>query len=151
MFDNISDKKLNRYIVVGFIIIIVLFTVIRLTPFITADANKKATQFIGAPLPPSAKNIKYADKADFHGGDYFVAVTISQPEFREITTNLQMSYRRDLLTDWPTALESTVPWWNPSPVNDTNTVYANRPLEFSRVVARYENGTMYFKRNVPKR
>ncbi len=151
MFENISDKKINLYVVGGAVLVIALFTAIRIIPFVTANDNKRASQFIGAPLPSAASAIKYADKAGFHGGDYFVSTKIDPSAFREVTSKLGMSNRNDLLTIWPEALTGAPSWWTVSNTNDTNTFFADRPKEFSKVVARYENGTMYFKRHVPKR
>jgi hypothetical protein len=151
VLDKISDKKINLYVVGGFFAIIVLFTAIRLIPFLTADEYKRASQFVGVPIPRSATEVKFADQGTFYGGDYLVSAKISRSNFLSIATSLSMSNRADLLTIWPQAFESKVPWWNPTPINDTNTYFADRPKEYSRVLARYENGTLYFKRDVPKK
>ena len=153
MLENSTekDKKLNRKVVIITIVVIVIFTVVRLIPFLTADARKKASQLIGVALPEAASEIQFADKSDFHGGDFFVAAKMPRTGFLEVMTKLDMTNRTDLLSVWPNAFDSSVPWWQPTHTNDTNTFYANRPNEWSKVFARYENGEMYFKRTVPKR
>ncbi len=151
MSDPNADRKLNRKVLLITISVIVIFTVVRLYPFLTADARKKASQLIGSPLPESASEIQLADKSDFHGGDFFVAARMPRQSFLEIMTTLSMTNRNDVLSIWPEAFDSSVPWWQPSHTIDTNTFYANRPNEWSKVFARYENGSMYFKRTVPKR
>ena len=151
VLENVPDKKINRWVVGSFITLVVLFTVVRLIPFLTADAYERASQFVGVPLPRSATEIKYSDKGSFQGGDYFVAAKVPREGMVEVITKLQMTNRVDLMTLWPTALESDLPWWTVSRVNDTNTFFADRPKEYSKVVARYENGTFYFRRHVPKR
>ena len=93
----------------------------------------------------------FFEEIDGLGGDFLVAARISRPEFLEITKQLTMTNQVDLLKRWPEALQSSVPWWNPEQVNDTNTFFAERRSEFSRVVARYQDGMMYLKRDVPKR
>lgn len=151
VLDKIPDKKLNRIIVFSAIGAVVLLTVLRLPPILTAKPSKRAGEIISLPLPKSASDVHFTDRANFYGGDYYISAKLDHDDFLDLTKSLGMTNQPDLFQKVPSALIATnLDWWTVAPSNDTNTVAAERPSEFSWIISRYENGRIYFHRHMKK-
>lgn len=151
VLDKIPDKKLNRIIVVSAIVAVVLLTALRLPPILTANASKRAEKIISIPLPKSASDVHFADRANFYGGDYYISAKLDHNDFVDFTKTLGMTNQPDIFQKVPEALQATnLDWWTVSVTNDTNTVAADRRSEFSWIISRYQNGRIYFHRHMKK-
>ena len=110
-------------------------------------ARHSAEQILGCPLPPSATDIRFADKAGMFGGDYYVSAAMPASDFTNLLSRLNLRHRPDLLEYWSRALHAqSTPWWTVTVTNDHNTVFGERPSTY--LVARYEKGRLYFKCHV---
>lgn len=108
-----------------------------------------AERLLGVPLPPSAKVLETADRAGMFGGDYFVIIQMPESDFQALVQKLGLVHRADLLDYWPSALRAPddLRSWNVTETNDANTYFGDQ-RHSTYLVARYENGRMYYRVHV---
>jgi hypothetical protein len=112
------------------------------------SVEQRAERVIGAPLPPSASDVRFSDQGGMFGGDYLVSAAMTRDDFLGIVKRLGLRNRPDLLDYWPTALDNhSTPWWAVSSANDEDTYFGDSE-ESTYFVARYEGGRLYFKCHV---
>jgi len=72
---------------------------------------------------------------------------MSATDFSNVVSRLALRHRPDLLDYWSGALSAQrTPWWSVTQTNDQFTLFGEDDSTY--LVARYENGRLYFKRHV---
>jgi hypothetical protein len=127
----------------GCLIALVIIAVIGLSWWYSPSAQ----EILGAALPPSARDVRAANKGGFFGGNSYVAASMTRQDFATLAQQLKLQHRGDLLEHWPAALRALdVSWWKVTSTNDSDTLFGEEPSTY--LVARYENGRLFFKRHV---
>ena len=112
------------------------------------SSARRFSDIVGTQAPSSAKDILTLDQGGMTGGNYYVSATISREDYQQIVTKLKLYHRPDLLEYWPSALRAhNNQWWTVSSINDADTYFGDSEHS-TYLVARYENGRIYFKRHV---
>ncbi len=102
-------------------------------------------------FPKSASNSH--GNVQFHDGLWEGTVVADLPAYDlpKITEELNLVLTSNILKIWPKAFDCKEgsfkdKFWNVSSENNNNTYYFEHPAELTRIVLKYENGKIYFKR-----
>ena len=109
-------------------------------------------EVIGVNLPKSAQDVHSEILIDttFTKFNWIVA-KLPKGDFDKLTNQLELTKEPDLLTIWPEAFdyerEELKAFWNITKSVDENTYYGEDPRIESRIMLKYEAGTLYVKRS----
>lgn len=125
----------------------------RILPFVLVlvaygcSRTPSAQEILGIPLPAFAADVRVANNGGLFGGDSYVSASMTRQEFAALAQQLSLRHRVDLLEYWPAALHAQdAAWWTVTFTNDSDTLFGEQPSTY--LVARYENGRLFFKRHV---
>jgi len=110
---------------------------------------------IGADLPKSVQDVHYEifSAHDVHATYTkfnLIVAKLPKEDFDKLTNQLELTKEPDLLTIWPEAFnceqEELKAFWTITKSVDENTYYCEEPQIESRIMLKYEEGTLYVKR-----
>jgi hypothetical protein len=124
----------------------IITTILLLISAFMIACEISAEELLEGPLPPTAKVLVVSDQAGMFGGVYYTVIEMSEADYKQLVKRMGMVHRADLLDFWSFALSGpeNVDWWKVSSINDANTVFSDKK-DSTYLVARYEDGKMYFK------
>lgn len=117
-----------------------------------AMKGNRLEDVIGANLPKSAHNGRFEILLDnFNTKSYWIVAKLPKEDFDDLTYQLELTKEPDLLTIWPEAFDcekkELEAFWNITKSADNNTYYSEDPQIESRIMLKYEGGTLYIKRS----
>jgi hypothetical protein len=108
-------------------------------------------EILGCKIPKSATNIRgYIDFTSSIWQGFFIA-RLSEKDFHFIVNKLSLDQEEDLLEKWPDAfncrdVDFREKYWSVTNEINQYTYYYEYPHEMTRLLAKYEDGKLYFKR-----